>query len=37
MVYHEPCDNRSLACQREAAIKKLTRAKKLALISTNPV
>jgi putative endonuclease len=37
MVYHEACNNRSLACQREAAIKKLTRAKKLALISTNPV
>ena len=32
-VYQEACDSRSDALRREAAIKKLPRAKKLALIS----
>ncbi len=32
MVYREPQKNRSTASQREAAIKKLTRSQKLALI-----
>ena len=34
LVYHEPLKCRSSACQREAAIKKLTRPQKLLLIST---
>ncbi len=33
LVWHEPARNRSEACQREYAIKRLTRAEKLALIS----
>ncbi len=33
MVYHEPQADRSSACKREAAIKKLPRAAKLALIA----
>lgn len=32
MVYSEPCAGRSEALRREAAIKRLTRAEKLALI-----
>ena len=32
MVYREPKQNRSTASKREAAIKKLTRAQKLALV-----
>ena len=32
MVYQENCDDRSAACKREAAIKKLTRKQKLLLI-----
>lgn len=32
MVYSEPCTGRSEALRREAAIKRLTRAEKLALI-----
>lgn len=32
LVYQEHSDNRSLACQREAAIKKLSRKAKLQLI-----
>ncbi|WP_432472499.1 GIY-YIG nuclease family protein [Amphritea sp. HPY] len=34
LVYQEPRDNRSLACQREAAIKKLSRKAKLELINS---
>ncbi len=33
IVYTEICENRSAACKREAAIKKLTRANKLKLIN----
>lgn len=33
MVYQETCADRSAACQREAAIKKLSRQAKLRLIS----
>ncbi len=32
MVYSENCNDRSHACKREAAIKKLSRAQKLVLI-----
>ncbi len=32
LAYSEAQDSRSLACQREAAIKKLTRAQKLQLL-----
>ncbi len=32
MVYQEDCDDRSDACKREAAIKKLTRQQKLLLL-----
>ncbi len=32
VVYQEDCDDRSAACKREAAIKKLTRQQKLLLI-----
>ncbi len=32
MVYQEDCENRSEACKREAAIKKLKRKQKLQLI-----
>jgi len=34
LVYREPCENRSAACQREAQIKALSRAAKLRLIAT---
>lgn len=34
LVYHEPQPDRSSASRRELAIKRLTRAKKLALISS---
>jgi len=33
MVYQEDCENRSEACKREAAIKKLQRKQKLLLIN----
>jgi len=33
LVYQEQCDNRAQACKREAAIKKLNRQQKLALIT----
>ena len=33
LVYSEPCENRAHACQREAAIKKLTRPQKLKLLT----
>ncbi|VUD69066.1 hypothetical protein TDB9533_04430 [Thalassocella blandensis] len=33
LVYAEPCENRSLACQREYEIKQLTRQQKLRLIA----
>ncbi len=33
LVYSQECESRSLACQREAAIKKLNRHQKLALIT----
>lgn len=33
LVYAEPADDRSSACRREAEIKKLTRKKKLELVS----
>lgn len=32
LVYQETCDNRSHACQREYALKQLSRGRKLALI-----
>ncbi|NQZ31658.1 MAG: GIY-YIG nuclease family protein [Oceanospirillaceae bacterium] len=35
MLWSQPCDNRADACRREAAIKKLTRTKKLQLIQNN--
>lgn len=34
LVYREPAENRSLASQREAAIKKLPRSEKLQLIAS---
>ncbi len=34
LVYRESCKNRSVACQREAAIKKLPRQTKMKLIFT---
>ncbi len=34
--YQEDCNNRSAACKREAAIKKLSRQQKLALITSTP-
>jgi len=34
MLWSERCKNRSHACQREAAIKKLSRKQKLQMIST---
>ena len=38
LVFHEPATDRSAALKREAALKKLTRAQKLALlpVSENP-
>lgn len=36
IVYREPAENRSIASQREAAIKKLRRSEKAALISDGP-
>lgn len=33
LVYREPCENRSAACKREAAIKKLSRRAKQQLIA----
>ena len=36
LVFQEEADSRSLASQREIAIKKLTRAQKLALIANQP-
>ena len=33
LVYQEPCDNRSQACQREYAIKQLSRRAKLAMLA----
>jgi putative endonuclease len=35
MVYHEQAENRSAACQREAAIKKLRKSNKEALVNAN--
>lgn len=35
LAYQEPCLNRSDACKREWAIKKLSRAQKLQLIESN--
>ena len=35
LVYQESCDNRSHACQREYALKQLSRRNKLALIADN--
>ncbi|MCV6612379.1 MAG: GIY-YIG nuclease family protein [Amphritea sp.] len=35
MIYQESCTDRSSACQREAAIKKLSRQAKLRLISAS--
>ncbi|HAH21727.1 MAG: hypothetical protein A2Y00_04205 [Omnitrophica WOR_2 bacterium GWF2_43_52] len=35
LVYHETMANRSMACKREAAIKRLTRIEKLNLIKTS--
>ncbi len=35
LVYQEEASSRSLACRREAAIKKLTRRKKLELIANS--
>ncbi len=32
LVYQEPCENRTHACQREYAIKQLTRSAKLAML-----
>ena len=32
LIYREPCENRSLACKRESAIKKLSRQQKLSLV-----
>jgi putative endonuclease len=37
LVYWEACADRSAALKREAAIKKLTRDKKLALLAESPV
>ncbi|MFA6921119.1 MAG: GIY-YIG nuclease family protein [Gallionella sp.] len=37
LVFMEACDNRSVASRREIAIKKLTRAEKLALIVSCPI
>ncbi|WP_271273603.1 GIY-YIG nuclease family protein [Aliamphritea hakodatensis] len=37
LQYHEPCTGRSHACQREAAIKKLSRRAKLRLIATSEI
>ncbi|TRX53962.1 GIY-YIG nuclease family protein [Thalassomonas sp. M1454] len=38
LMYQESCQDRSTACKREAAIKKLSRAAKLKLIATtNPI
>jgi len=34
--YQENCTNRSEACKREAAIKKLTRTQKISLIESTP-
>ncbi|NVK37740.1 MAG: GIY-YIG nuclease family protein [Gammaproteobacteria bacterium] len=36
LTYQESLDNRSLACKREAAIKKMSRQQKLTLIKTKP-
>ena len=36
LVYGEPAASRSAACKREAAIKRLTRREKLALIRKQP-
>ncbi|BBB25588.1 GIY-YIG nuclease family protein [Amphritea japonica] len=35
LVYQEPCDNRSDACKREAEIKKLSRQRKITLITAH--
>lgn len=35
LLYQETCSNRSTACKREIAIKKLTRSQKLRLIANN--
>jgi putative endonuclease len=35
LVYRENCADRSAACKRELAIKKLSREKKLALLPSN--
>jgi len=35
MIYQEMCKNRSEACQRESAIKKLKRSEKLALVDAH--
>lgn len=32
LIYKEPCENRSSACKRESAIKKLSRQQKLSLV-----
>lgn len=37
LQYHEACSGRSHACQREAAIKKLTRRAKLKLIDASQI
>ena len=37
LVYQEPCPDRSAALRREAALKGLTRAQKLALLSPQPL
>ncbi len=34
LVYQEPCENRAHACQREYAIKQLTRSAKLAMLDS---
>lgn len=36
LAYWEPCPDRSAALRREAAIKRLTRAQKLALLASAP-
>lgn len=36
IFWSQPCDDRSSACQREAKIKKMSRAKKLALAINTP-
>lgn len=36
LLYSEECEDRSEACKREAAIKKLSRQQKLSLIKSGP-